>query len=285
MISSSSIKAQQERLLKVAIIESVESEISRAAVERLSKNLSSAEQLRVIDADQGRAAVSGMNYSGSLNFSLVEARDLGNAIGCNFFAIVKAQISRRSPSSGPIYFESFASIFLVSTWSGKLILWERLEFRDTTTAGSNRQLLQELSNASLRERHVQAIRETHNEERDKRQIIIDNTTPIIEEAPDDEASAEAQGIRLPRPYRRLVPSYPDTAARAEVEGIVDVLVDLDAQGEVTQIELARWAGYGLDEAAIATARQLHFFPASRDGVPIPMRILLRYNFRKPEKTR
>ena len=35
--------------------------------------------------------------------------------------------------------------------------------------------------------------------------------------------------RLPRPYRRLRPAYPDTAARADAEGTVDVLVDLDQQ--------------------------------------------------------
>jgi hypothetical protein len=45
--------------------------------------------------------------------------------------------------------------------------------------------------------------------------------------------------------------------------------------------VARWAGFGLDEATVNTVRQLHFFPAHRDGVPIPMRVLLRYNFRKP----
>ena len=39
--------------------------------------------------------------------------------------------------------------------------------------------------------------------------------------------AAAEGLRLPRPYRRLVPAYPETAARAEAEATVDVLVDLD----------------------------------------------------------
>jgi len=79
----------------------------------------------------------------------------------------------------------------------------------------------------------------------------------------------------------LKPPYPETAARAEVEATVDVLVDIDARGEVGRVEIARWAGYGLDQAVIDTVRQLHFFPAIRDGTAIPMRVLLRYNFRKP----
>jgi outer membrane biosynthesis protein TonB len=45
----------------------------------------------------------------------------------------------------------------------------------------------------------------------------------------------------------------------------------------------RWAGYGLNEAVIATVRQLHFRPALRDGQPVPIRVLLRYNFRRPAR--
>jgi TonB family protein len=86
---------------------------------------------------------------------------------------------------------------------------------------------------------------------------------------------------LPRPYRRLIPPYPESAAAAEAEATVDVLVDLDADGEVTRVEVERWAGFGLDEATVKTVRRLHFFPAMRNGVAVPLRVLLRYNFRKP----
>jgi outer membrane biosynthesis protein TonB len=49
------------------------------------------------------------------------------------------------------------------------------------------------------------------------------------------------------------------------------------------VEVVRWAGFGLDEAALSTVRQLHFAPARRDGTAVPMRVLLRYNFRRPAK--
>ncbi|HEX8887957.1 MAG TPA: energy transducer TonB, partial [Pyrinomonadaceae bacterium] len=90
-------------------------------------------------------------------------------------------------------------------------------------------------------------------------------------------------IRLPQPYRRLRPAYPEEAARADAEATVDVQVELDSEGEVAKIEVVRWAGFGLDEATINTVRQMHFRPAMRDGTPIPMRVLLRYNFRKPQR--
>jgi TonB family protein len=174
-------------------------------------------------------------------------------------------------------------MFLVSARSGRLIGWERPNFRAATAVESEKALVSELSNDDIRHRYVGSIRRAQGDEQGERRLIIDQQTPVIEAAPDDDKNAEADGLRLPRPFRRLVPAYPETAARAEAEAMVDVLVDLDANGEVTRVEVARWAGFGLDQATIATVRQLHFFPAMRNGVAIPIRVLLRYNFRKPAK--
>ena len=110
---------------------------------------------------------------------------------------------------------------------------------------------------------------------------VGRSLPLIEEAPEDAESPAAKGLRLPQPYRRLRPAYPETAARAEAEATVDVEVDITTQGEVERVEVVRWAGFGLDEATVNSVRQMHFRPAMRDGQPVPMRVLLRYNFRKP----
>jgi TonB family protein len=66
------------------------------------------------------------------------------------------------------------------------------------------------------------------------------------------------------------------------EAVVDALVELDAEGEVRSVEIARWAGYGLDESVARTVRQMHFRAALRGGQPVPVRALLRYNFRRPK---
>ena len=120
-------------------------------------------------------------------------------------------------------------------------------------------------------------------EREARKAPLDRNIPVIAIAPDDEKTAVAQGLRLPRPFKRLQPLYPPSAAEAEAEATVDVLVDLDSAGEVSRAEIIRWAGFGLDDSTLLTVRNLHFFPAMRDGEPIPLRVLLRYNFRKPPK--
>ena len=272
-----------ERRVSVAVTDFGDSSIGRRAPEILVKNLGAVPEINIIDRDLIRSAAKGVGYSGSLNMTLTEANDLGAALGSDFYILGDAQTLRRSPSSGVVYFESYASLFLVSSRSGKLVLWQRPKAQAATATLAETQLLEEISGGAVRDRFVEAINRTAKEERLNRELAIGKNVPVIEGAPDDENSANAQGLRLPRPYRRLLPGYPDTAATAEAEATVDVLVDLDEKGEVNRVEIARWAGFGLDEATIATVRQLHFFPAMRNGTPIPLRILLRYNFRKPAK--
>jgi TonB family protein len=162
-------------------------------------------------------------------------------------------------------------------------LWERPSFQGGTATVAEQALLSELSGFEERHQVELSVRRAQEDERGERELTTDQQITIMEEAPDDDKSAAAEGLRLPRPYRRLVPAYPESAARAEAEATVDVLVDLDSSGEVIRVEIARWAGFGLDETTVDTVRRLHFFPAMRNGVAIPIRVLLRYNFRKPAK--
>jgi TonB family protein len=275
------IAQSPERPVILAILDFGESPISRLASEKLTANLKQSNALTVLDRDQVQAAARGAGYAGSINLSLGEARDLGAALGCDFFIVGDAQTVRRSPSNGAVYFESYASLFLVSARTGRLVTWERPNFEAATSSAAELALLAKLSRDDTSQGFLAALRRAQESERGERELRLDQQVPIVEAAPDDDKLAEAEGLRLPRPYRRLMPAYPETAAKAEAEAIVDVLVDLDAGGEVTRVEVARWAGFGLDQATVDTVRRLHFFPAMRDGVAIPIRVLLRYNFRKP----
>jgi TonB family protein len=278
-----SLRANQtiERPVTLAVLDFGDSNIGRGTSEKLALNLKNETSIVILDRDQVRAATRGAGYAGSINLSLNEARDLGAALGCDFFILGDAQILRRSPSTGPVYFESYASIFVVSARTGRLVLWERPGFKGETPVVAEQALLSELSGFEERRRVELSLHRAQADERSARELTTDQQIPIIEEAPDDDKSAAAAGLRLPRPYRRLIPAYPESAARAEAEATVDVLVDLDATGEVRGVEIARWAGFGLDQTTIDTVRRLHFFPAMRNGVAIPIRVLLRYNFRKP----
>jgi TonB family protein len=234
----------------------------------------------LVDSDLAQSAALGAGYDGSLNLSTDDARDIGAAIGADVYFIGDAQTVRRSPSTGAAYFESFASLFLVSARTGRLILWERPLERRNTPEEAEQALLQKLSSPDTTNHYLVAIRRALEDESVERTEAVESPPPIIL-GMSENAIDSPSDTRAPRPYRRLKPPYPASAAIAEVEAVVDVVVDVDARGEVGKIQIARWAGYGLDQSVIDTVKQMHFFPAMQNSKPVPMRVLLRYNFRKP----
>lgn len=268
---------------KVSVLDFGSQPIAQQAADTLRNRLRASGAVQVADADLSRAAAKGVGYSGSLNLTVSEARDLGAALATEFYIIGDAQTLRRSSFEKPVYFESYSSIFLVSTRTGKLLLWDRPSFENSEATRAETLLSQHLADDAFTNRLIAVIKKAQEDERIQRTVLNPSVDAVIEEAPEDEKVAADQGIRLPRPFRRLRPGYPDSAARAEAEAVVDVAVDVGADGEVGDVQIIRWAGFGLDESTVATVRQLHFFPAMKNSAPIPMRVLLRYNFRKPPR--
>src|SRR5688572_13501519 len=265
----------------VSVLDFGETPFAKKTADKLRERLRSTVELLVADADLSRAAAKGIGYSGSLNLSVSEARDLGAVSATDFCVLGDAQTLRRSASARPVYYESYCSLFVVSSRTGRLIFWDRPSVENDQPVEDK--LLNEVLAEKTIYRMLIAIRRAREDERVQRTLVTAKSEPVIEEAPADEQAAEVQGVRLPRPYRRLRPEYPENAARAEAEGVVDVLVDVGADGEVGQVQIARWAGFGLDETTVATVRKMHFFPAMKNGNPVAMRVLLRYNFRKPPR--
>lgn len=65
---------------------------------------------------------------------------------------------------------------------------------------------------------------------------------------------------------------------AGVEGDVIIEITIDAQGFVIGTKLLKGFGYGVDEKILATVRNWHYRPATRDGVPIPSKYDARWHF-------
>jgi len=280
---SSAIAQTNSNVVKLGVLDFGATPIAKLSTDKIRSGLRTESNIQLVDPDLSATAARGVGYSGSLNMSTNDARDLGAAMDVEFYLIGDAQTLRRSSSNAPVYYESYCSVFLISARSGRLVFWIRPHSESANTSEAEEQLQKTLSGKEFSARVVEAIKKAQAEESKQRRAEVIASAPLIEEAPDDDKTADAQGLRLPRPYRRLRPAYPETAALAEAEAIVDVLVDVDEHGEVSQVQVARWAGFGLDETTVATVRQLHFFPALRNGTPIPMRVLLRYNFRKPSQ--
>ena len=278
------VRAQQQQpVFKLGILDFGTSSQGKLVAEKMRSAFRSYGDVQLVDRDLTAAGAQGIGYTGSLNMTVAEAKDLGSAIDSEFFIIGDAQTLRRSSSAVPVYYESYSSILVISSRTGRLLLWDRISAEADNPKAAEEKLSKTITDVEATRRYLEAIRKARIEEGTQRAVAVEQKAPLLEDAPDDEQTAASQGLRLPKPFRRLRPSYPDSAAKADAEGTVDVLVDIGADGEVGKIEIARWAGFGLDETAVATVRQLHFFPAMRNGTPIPMRVLLRYNFRKPSQ--
>lgn len=77
--------------------------------------------------------------------------------------------------------------------------------------------------------------------------------------------------------------FPDPAiSRADlppgVQGDVIVEVTIDEQGNVVETKLLRGIGYGVEERVLATLRQWHFRPASKDGVTIASQHIVTFHY-------
>jgi TonB family protein len=90
-----------------------------------------------------------------------------------------------------------------------------------------------------------------------------------------------QGSQQPVFYQRLKPEYTKEAEWAGITATVELEAVFQADGQVGEVTVTRWAGFGLDEAALATVRKLRFKPAQQAGKEVTIRGLVRYNFRRP----
>jgi TonB family protein len=274
--------ASAQTTTRVAVLKMGDDSIAKRASAIIERDIARDQRLKLVDQDESAAAARGIGYSGSLNLTTEESRNLGAAIGCDVFIAGDAQTIRRSSIEQPTYFESYASVFIISARTGKLVAWDRPKAAGSNAEAAERELLDAITDRAgfYRAKVAQAVAEWS-------EIIAASGTnrPVkFEEAPEDDKAAAAVGFRMPQPYRRLKPVYPLSAAVADAEGVVDVAVDIDESGEVANAEVTRWAGFGLDEAALETVRSLHFRPAMRNSKPIPIRVMLRYNFKRPEKS-
>lgn len=256
---------------RIAIILPAENPQSLAVKNQLEKSLS--KTYRLIDSDLAKSVFQAAGFENSFNLSIEEAKNFGSAVGGDYFFLLKAENLRRASFSKPEYYESYVTVYVVSARTGRLVFWN-LKNAEAEKASLADEKLSVLL-AGLANEISDNISKVSKEERTE-------TLPDIAEPP-DEKSPEAKDFRIPLPYKRLRPSYTAQAGLYSVTATVDALLDLDENGKTTRVEITRWAGYGLDESVIKTINEMQWRAASRDGKTLPIRVLLRYNFKKIEK--
>jgi periplasmic protein TonB len=78
---------------------------------------------------------------------------------------------------------------------------------------------------------------------------------------------------------RKDPEYSAEARKAKLQGIVELGIEVNASGQVTNIRVLRGLGLGLDERAIDAVRQWKFRPGTVDGRAVATRAMVEVNFR------
>jgi len=256
---------------KVAVLTPEKKSQSQTFAEKLEVSLS--KKFKILDDSLSDAAYRARNYEKPFNLSLDEAKDIGAAVGCDYFLLLRAETLPRYSFENKEFYESYAAIFAVSSRTGRLVFWRLVNGESKAAKDSESKLLDSVNALS-------------NEIFDKLKIVAreelnEKSAAKLEDLP-AENSPEAKNFRPPLPYRRIRPEYTRFANLYSVEATVDALIEIDENGRILKTEIARWAGFGLDESVVQTVNKMQWRAATRDGKTLPLRVLLRYNFKKIE---
>jgi len=257
---------------KVAVLIPEKTFQSQVFAEKLENSLS--KNFKILDDSLSETAFRSAKFETPFNLSLKESKNVGAAIGCDYFLLIKAENQRRNSLSKGEYYESYAVVYAVSSRTGRLIFWKLAVGEAETTEKAERKLFASTDDlsAEISDKLKTVTKDELNEKAAQK----------LEELPAEDLS-EAKNFRPPLPYRRIKPPYTRLANLYSVEATVDIEIDVDENGKIQRTEITRWAGFGLDESVDKTIRQMTWKPADRDGKTLPMRVLLRYNFKKIEE--
>ena len=90
-------------------------------------------------------------------------------------------------------------------------------------------------------------------------------------AQEEPLAAGSEGVPAPKRTKHVQPTYPREALAQGIRGIVILDIVLDAQGKVESTTVMRSVP-GLDEAAIAAARQWEYAPTTVNGKAVRVRV-------------
>lgn len=243
----------------------------------LAEGLSREARVALIEQSLVRPALVGIGYDGSINMSKDEARRVAGAIGCGFFIVGKTEALTRSARENESHEEAYAAVMIVDAKTGSLAAFDFV-----SASGDTRDAALSALAKTLSARVPDYVNQLTQLNATKEQVRIPARSEggeRIEDMP-DEGSLRAVGFAPPEFLTRVKPEYTPEAEQANITAVVEAMVVFRLNGEVGRCEIVRWAGFGLEESAERAIRELKFKPATRDGKPVSVRALIRYNFRR-----
>ena len=123
----------------------------------------------------------------------------------------------------------------------------------------------------------------------RRSIIVVGLVLVVSvialRAQDEQVLKPGPGITLPKPTYEQKPQYTKEAMAAGIQGTVMMSLVVRSDGTVGPVEVTRSLDktYGLDESAVAAARQWRFEPGRKDGKPVTVEVTLELTFTLRDK--
>ena len=86
-------------------------------------------------------------------------------------------------------------------------------------------------------------------------------------------------VSAPIPIYKPEPPYSEQARKAKYQGTVVLWIVVDQEGNVTDAQVVKPLGMGLDQNAVTTVKTWKFKPAQRNGSPVPVKVMVEVSFR------
>jgi periplasmic protein TonB len=87
------------------------------------------------------------------------------------------------------------------------------------------------------------------------------------------------GVSAPEVIHSVEPQFTPEARRADYQGVVGIQLIVDSQGYPQDVRVVRHLGMGLDEQAIQAVRGYRFRPATYQGHPVSVQMVIDVDFR------
>ena len=100
-------------------------------------------------------------------------------------------------------------------------------------------------------------------------LVAAGAVPLL--AQEEPLASGSEGVPVPKRTKHVQPTYPPEALAQGIRGIVILDVVIDAEGKVESTRVVRSVP-GLDEAAIAAARQWEYAPTKVNGKAVRVRV-------------
>jgi TonB family protein len=111
------------------------------------------------------------------------------------------------------------------------------------------------------------------------------TSTTVSFAPKEKSALHVGGsVKPPTLLHTYNPTFTDLANAQKFTGNVKLYMWFDSDGKVSHVSVAKPAGLGLDEAAIAAVEQYQFQPATQDGNAVTVDLYLDVSFKTLQST-